>query len=125
MPTRRQVAAAERFFTSDLYVETTQQLAQQLAVHYHANAKDAIENLTIPEILTAAELAVSDVRRFVEQNIPGSHLMTIRWLQRAPQVTSFWQPGPAALLRRLADLASLDRAVARRGERNGRQSGHG
>ncbi len=82
--------AANRFFEAALYAETTQSLAHQLAAHYHPHAKDAIENLTIPEILTAAELAVSDVRRFVEQNIPGSHLMTIRWLAKAPQVTSFW-----------------------------------
>lgn len=86
----QQPVATDRFFQADLYLETAQQLAMQLAGHYHANAKDAIENLTIPEILTATELAVSDIRRFVERNIPGSHLMTIRWLQRAPQVTGFW-----------------------------------
>ncbi len=80
----------ERFFQPDLYRQTAQQLALQLATHYHPNAKDAIDNLTIPEILTAAELAISDTRRFVEQNIPGSHLMTVRWLRRAPQVTNAW-----------------------------------
>ncbi len=86
-----QPESIDQFFNADLYLETTQQLAEQLAVHYHPNAKDAIDNLTIPEILTAAELAISDLRRFVEQNVPGSHLMTVRWLRRAPQVTNAWQ----------------------------------
>jgi predicted GTPase len=86
-----EAAAAGRFASANLYWETTSQLAKLLATHYHPNAKDAIENLTIPEILTAAELAVSDLRRFVEQNIPGSHLMTVRWLQRAPQMSNLWR----------------------------------
>ncbi len=83
-------AAMPRFFEAGLYLQTTQELAGQLAAHYHPHAKDAIENLTIPEVLTAAELAICDLRRFVDRNVPGSHLMTIRWLSRAPQVTSIW-----------------------------------
>ncbi len=82
--------AANRFFELALYAETSWDLARQLAEHYHPHATDPIENLTIPEILSATELAISDVRRFVEQNIPGSHLMTIRWLKKAPQVTGYW-----------------------------------
>ena len=79
-----------RFLSTDLYLDATRELATRMAEHYHPGTADAIEALTIPEILTAAELAVSDVRRFVEQYIPGSHLMTIRWLKRAPQVTTTW-----------------------------------
>lgn len=85
-----QQAAAARFLEPQLYWETTEQLAQTVARHYHPQAEDALESLTIPEILTAAELAISDVRRFVELNVPGSHLLTIRWLQRAPRLARFW-----------------------------------
>ncbi len=83
-------ATTDQFFNADLYLETAQELSHQLAVHYHPEAKDAFESLTIPEILTATELAVSDIRRFVEQQIPGSHLLTVRWLKRAPQITTAW-----------------------------------
>ncbi len=82
--------SASQFFEPVWYVETTRQLALRVAAHYHPQARDAIESLTVPEVLTAAELAISDLRRFVEQNIPGSHLMTMGWLARAPQVTDMW-----------------------------------
>jgi len=84
-------AAVDHLFAGQFYLDTTRELAEQLATHYHPHAHDALDQLTIPEVLSATELAISDVRQFVEQQVPGSHLMTIGWLRRAPRATRFWR----------------------------------
>lgn len=80
----------DQFLEFDTYIDATRALAEKLAGHYHPGSHNAIASLTIPEILTAAELAISDLRRFVERNLPGSHLMTIRLLQRASELPDRW-----------------------------------
>ena len=81
----------QQFFSTGLYRDTVTQLATGLAEHYHGATRDAVDALTIPEILTAVELAVSDVRQFIEDTLPGSHLLTVGWLRRAPQVSTAWR----------------------------------
>ncbi len=81
----------ERFFATQLYVESVEQLARQLAEHYHPGASHPLETLTVPEILTAVELATADLREFVEDYVPGGHLVTIRWLRRATQLPESWR----------------------------------
>jgi len=82
---------AERFMTLDLYVESIRDLADQLARHYHPDTRDAVHSLTVPEILTAIELATSDLRRFVEDYVPASHMLTVQWLRRAAQLPVQWR----------------------------------
>ena len=81
----------QRFFTSELYITSAQEMAEELAQHYHARSNDPLGGVTVPEVLTAIELAVSDLREFVEHHVPASHLVTIQWLQRASRIPSAWK----------------------------------
>lgn len=69
------------------YVQQVQELANQLARHYHPKAKDPFHSLTVPEVLAAIRLAVDDMERWMLTSVPGSRLLTIgQWqmLQWAP-----------------------------------------
>ncbi len=79
------------FFHSGLYITAAQELADELGRHYHARDNEPLGGVTVPEVLTAIELAVADLREFVEQHVPGSHLVTIHWLQRASRIPSAWK----------------------------------
>ncbi len=80
-----------QFFTSELYVDTAQEIAKELGRHYHAREDDPLGGVTVPEVLTAIELAIADLRDFVENHVPASHLVTIHWLQKASQLPSAWK----------------------------------
>jgi predicted GTPase len=73
------------------YQQTAEQLALDLARHYHPTVKDPISALTIPELLTVMELATHDLALMVDQYLPGGHLLTIRDLRRLQQAAQ-WYP---------------------------------
>jgi predicted GTPase len=73
------------------YVQTAQEMAQELARFYHPGAQDPIGNLTIPEILAVIELASHDLSELVDEHLPGGHLLTINDWRRAQQLTEWYQ----------------------------------
>jgi len=78
----------ERLTDPQFYFQTARELSHEIARHYHPGAGDPVSSLTVPEILTAAELALQDVSQWMRQYVPGSHLLTVaqwRMLARAPQ----------------------------------------
>ena len=83
--------SSDQFLSFDLYMDSMRQLADEIACHYHPSARDAFHSLTVPEILAAIELATSDLRQFVEDYIPASHMLTVQWLRRAARMPSQWQ----------------------------------
>lgn len=66
-----------KFTDLQYYVTVAEDMAKELAVFYHPNAKDPIGNLTIPEILAVVELASHDLAELVDQYLPGGHMLTI------------------------------------------------
>ena len=48
-------------------------------------------SLTIPEILTVIELAAGDLRKMVDQYLPGGHFLTINDMRRFKQIAD-WYP---------------------------------
>ena len=82
----------EKLAVGDTYVKTVQELAVKLARHYHPEAVDPIEQLTLIEIFTAIELAGRDMAELVRTSVPGSHLLTVgrfRLLSHAPKWYNF------------------------------------
>jgi predicted GTPase len=73
------------------YLETAQDLAQELAGFYNPGAKDPVGSLTIPEILAVVELAAHDLAEMVDKYLPGGHLLTINAWRRARQATELYQ----------------------------------
>ena len=92
----------QAFFTTRLYLETAQEMAGAMAEHYHGTCERPWDHVTLPEILTAVELALSDVRQFIETHVPGSHVVTLRWLRRAARLPQKWKK-----YRVLYDVASV------------------
>jgi hypothetical protein len=71
-----------------LYAKTAQDLANDLARHYHAGASDPLSSVTVPEVVAAARLVVDDMEQWLLGAVPGSRLLTIkqwRMLQSAPK----------------------------------------
>jgi len=78
----------EQLTDPKFYLQQSQNLAQELSVHYHPKANDPISSLTVPEVLAAARLVMDDMERWMLESVPGSQLITIRqwkWFQHAPK----------------------------------------
>jgi predicted GTPase len=83
--------SSEKLSELQFYVQTAQELAQELARFYHPGAQDPVGNLTVPEILAVIELASHDLTELVDQHLPGGHLFTINDWRRAQQLTQWYQ----------------------------------
>src|SRR6266852_2598957 len=79
------------FVEFQFYVDTAQEMAEELSRFYHPKAKDPIGSLTIPEILAVIELAAHDMAELVDQYLPGGHLLSINDWRRAKQVSEWYQ----------------------------------
>jgi predicted GTPase len=79
------------FVEFQFYVDTAQEMAEELSHFYHPKAKDPIGSLTIPEILAVIELAAHDMAELVDQYLPGGHLLTISDWRRAKQVSDWYR----------------------------------
>jgi predicted GTPase len=70
------------------YLQSALDMSGKIARHYHPNSPDPISSLTVLEVMAAAQMAVEDTSQWLHQNVPGSHLLTIRhWraLSHAPR----------------------------------------
>src|SRR5262249_60428216 len=75
------------------YLQTAQDMAQELAHFYHPGAEDPVSSLTVPEVLAVIELASHDLGDLVEKHLPGGHLLTIRDWKRARHMTKLYEVG--------------------------------
>jgi predicted GTPase len=81
----------EKLSEIPFYVQTAQEMAQELARFYHPGAEDPVGNLTVPEVLAVIELASHDLSVLVDQHLPGGHLLTIKDWKRAQRLTEWYQ----------------------------------
>ena len=82
---------AELLTDFGFYAKTAESLATELARFYHPKSKDLVGSLTVPEILAVVELAAHDLRKLVDQYLPGGHLLTINDMRRFKKVVD-WYP---------------------------------
>jgi hypothetical protein len=83
--------SAEQLCTIQVYVDTGQELALEMARAYHPRVSDPVANLTIPEILAVVELASHDLGELVDQYLPGGHLLTIQNWRQAQKATEWYR----------------------------------
>ena len=112
-----------RLLDPHFHLSAAQDLALEIARHYHPQAADPLGPLTVPEIMAAAELALRDTSQWVRDYVPGSHLMRIdhwRMVAQAPRwaklASRAWWIGsillnPADIVRKLVTKASMDAAT--------------
>lgn len=75
------------------FAAEAQQLALKVARVYHPGTKEPFAHLTLPEILTAFELASHDLSRLVDRYVPGSHLITLQNFKQAKQAMAWYETG--------------------------------
>lgn len=73
-----------------LYVDTAEQMAKELALVYHPEARDYYGKLTLPEVLAVVELASHDLGEMAQTYLPAGHLMTIDNFRRANQAVKWY-----------------------------------
>lgn len=73
---------------ANAWLRLFQHVFDVVAVQFHPQSKQSTFEVTVVETLRVAELVARDVRRFVEEHVPGSDWLTIHNLQRAKQ----WGP---------------------------------
>ena len=81
----------ERLLRPQMYFDLALELASELAVVYHPKSSDPVENLTIPEILAAAQLVFEDLAKMVDQYVPAGHLLTIKHWRHLSQVPKWYE----------------------------------
>jgi uncharacterized protein len=82
---------AAQFTDPAFYTRTGQELALELARFYHPDAQDPYGKLTVPELLTVAELAAKDLADLVQRYVPGSHMLTIDDYKTARQAVDWYR----------------------------------
>ncbi len=87
------VANVDRVRLTDLqfYLDTSQEMALELARFYHPGVQDPVAALTVPEILAVIELAAHDLAKLVDEYLPAGHLLTVDHWRRAKQATELYQ----------------------------------
>jgi predicted GTPase len=84
---------ADQLTEPRFYLDTGQQMAQELAAYYHPGASDPVGNLTVPEILAVVELASHDLGELVDHYLPGGHLLTVNDWRRAQKAVGWYDTG--------------------------------
>jgi predicted GTPase len=73
------------------YLDAGRAMAEELACFYHPNATDPLSRVTLPELLTVAELATHDLGELVDQYLPGGHLLTVSDWRRTRKATDWYR----------------------------------
>lgn len=71
--------------------ERTVELASKLARHYYPKATNPLDQLSVVEILTVAQLVAEDLEQWFQLYVPGSHLITIGQWRMLSQAPRWWQ----------------------------------
>ena len=73
------------------YSKEAQELALKVAQVYVPGTRDPLGHLTIPEILTMAELVATDMSEIVDKYVPGSSFLTINHMKQARKAADYYQ----------------------------------
>jgi predicted GTPase len=87
---------ADKLLTADFYLQSAREMANELARHYYPGSTEAIDRLTVPEMLAAVELAAEDLADMTEKYMPGGHLLTVGDFKAARDLAGWYQAGSNA-----------------------------
>jgi len=73
------------------YQARTLDLARKLARHYHPNAADPLDHLSVVELLTVTQLVAEDLEEWVQSYVPGSHLITVAQWKSLAHAPDLWK----------------------------------
>jgi predicted GTPase len=70
------------------YIETVEEIIRTVAEHYHPEQKEAILEIRIPYLLAVIELVARDLRIGFAENVPASHIITLRDIVRGRRLAT-------------------------------------
>ena len=70
------------------YIDTVEEIMRTVAGHYHPEQKDAFLEIRIPYLLAVIELVAKDLRIGFAENIPASHIITLRDIVRGRRLAT-------------------------------------
>ncbi len=70
------------------YTDTVEEIMRTVAGHYHPEQKDAFLEIRIPYLLAVIELVAKDLRTGFAENIPASHIITLRDIVRGRRLAT-------------------------------------
>lgn len=84
-------ATAAQLTDHTFFRERTIDLATKLARHYHPNVAEPLDALSVVEVLAVAKLVSDDMEQWFQENVPGSHLITIGQWRMLAKVPGWWK----------------------------------
>lgn len=70
------------------YIETVAEIIQTVAEHYHPEQKEAILEIRIPYLLAVVEMVAKDLRIGFAENVPASHIITLKDIVRGHRLAT-------------------------------------
>jgi predicted GTPase len=70
------------------YIETVVEVIQTVAEHYHPEQKEALLEIRIPYLLAVIEMVARDLRIGFAENVPASHIITLKDVVRGRRLAT-------------------------------------
>jgi len=70
------------------YLETVVEIIQTVAEHYHPEQKDAVLEIRVPYLLAVIEMVARDLRIGFAENVPASHIVTLKDVVRGRRLAT-------------------------------------
>ena len=84
-------ATAEQLTDHTFFRDRTLDLAAKVARHYHPKVAEPLDALSVVEVMAVVRLVAEDMEVWFDENIPGSHLVSIGQWRMLAKVPSWWR----------------------------------
>lgn len=84
-------ATAAQLTDHTFFRERTLDLATKLARHYHPKVAEPLDALSVVEVLAVVKLVAEDMEQWFDENVPGSHLVSIGQWRLLGKVPGWWK----------------------------------
>ena len=84
-------ATAEQLTDQTFFRDRTLDLATKVARHYHPHVADPLDALSVVEVMAVVRLVAEDMEVWFDENVPGSHLVSIGQWRMLAKVPGWWR----------------------------------
>jgi uncharacterized protein len=84
-------ATAEQLTDHTFFLERTLDLATKVARHYYPKVAEPLDALSVVEVLAVVKLVAEDMEEWFDENVPGSHLVSIGQWRMLAKVPGWWR----------------------------------
>jgi uncharacterized protein len=84
-------ATAEQLTDLRFLREQTLDLATKVARHYHPKVAEPLDALSVVEVLAVVRLVSEDLEEWFDDNVPGSHLVSISQWRTLAKLPGWWR----------------------------------